>query len=77
MHISGQKGKYFLDGVKAGTPTCEGMSAVDLNNWMINSSISDALTAKPKLEFDLMRWLPYIVGGIIAVMAIWAWMGAM
>lgn len=77
VHVSGRKGYYFLDLVKDGVPPGEGMSAVDLNNWMINNSISEALATKGTHEMpDLRKWLPIIAGAAIAVLALWAWMGS-
>lgn len=78
VHVSGRKGFYFLDTVKDGVPPGQGMSAVDLNNWMINNSISEALASKGVREMpDLKKWLPILFGGAIALMAIWAWMGSL
>ena len=68
VHLTGEKDAYFLDAVRAGK-TPEGLTAVDLNLWLVNNDINDALATKWSMTGDDIK--KYIVYGIVMVCVIW------
>lgn len=77
VHITGRKGQYFLDLVKLGNPPSPAeITAVDLNLYMVNNDINDALAHNwAGDKFDLKRAAIYGAIGIVAVIIIWPMLG--
>lgn len=71
VHLTGEKDAYFLDAVRAGK-TPEGLTAVDLNLWLVNNDINDALATKWSMTGDdIKKYIVYGIAGIVMVCVIW------
>lgn len=71
VHLTGEKNAYFLDAVRAGK-TPEGLTAVDLNLWLVNNDINDALATKWSMTGDdIKKYIVYGIAGIVMVCVIW------
>ena len=71
VHLTGEKDAYFLDAVRAGK-TPEGLTAVDLNLWLVNNDINDALATKWSMTGDdIRKYIVYGIAGIVMVCVIW------
>lgn len=82
VHVTGKKGSYLVHDLKEwkegdrfglrspGT----GMSAIDMNLWMVNNKIQDALTLKDSkmANIDWKKLVTYAVVGIVAFYVIMA-----
>lgn len=73
VHITGRKNKYFLDTVRASEPS-SGITAADLNLYMLNNSINDALAMHWTAPKDLQKYIVYGIAGIILVCVVYALM---
>ena len=72
VHVTGQKRTYFWDRVRAHEPD-SGITAADLNLYMLNNSINDALAYHFNADkVDMRKMIIYGVGGIILVCVVWA-----
>lgn len=74
VHLTGQKDAYFLDAVRAGK-TPEGLTAVDLNLWLLNNDINDALATKWSMTGDdIKKYIVYGIAGVVMVCVIWTFL---
>lgn len=74
VHVTGKKGTYFWDRVRANVPS-SGITAADLNLWMINNSINDALAVNwQNNPQDIKKYLVYGIAAIVLVCVVWAMM---
>ena len=75
VHVTGKKGRYFLDLVEDPDHSDpEGIRATDLYLWMVNNSINDALAVKDKSigSADIRRYIVIGIGLIVGVCVIYA-----
>lgn len=73
VHVTGEKGAWFLDRSKAGDfPT--GPNAIDLNLYMVNNSINDALALQwsGMKNMDMRRIITIGIVAIVGVCIVWA-----
>lgn len=71
VHLTGEKDAYMLDLVRAGKAP-EGLTAVDLNLWLLNNDINDALATKWSMTGDdIKKYIVYGIAAIVMVCVIW------
>lgn len=77
VHITGRKNQYFLDLVQLGNPPePTEITAVDLNLYMVNNDINDALAHNwAGDKFDIKKAAIYGAIGIVAIIIIWPMLG--
>ena len=74
VHVTGRKRTYFWDRVRSYEPT-SGITASDLNLYMVNNSINDALAFRyDGKSMDVRKVLIYGIAGIILVCVVFAMM---
>lgn len=73
VHVTGKKGVYFLDLVHPGCECDpEKCTAIDLNLWMMNNDINDALLYKyTSGQVDTKKVITIAVIAIIAIIVVW------
>lgn len=76
VHVSGEKGAYFVDSVKCGRKANpDECTAVDLCYWMENNDIDDALalkwSSKFNMDIDFKKVAIIGIALIVAVIVVW------
>lgn len=75
VHVTGKKNEYLLDTIGIFNETDYGYDATDLNLWMVNNDINEALAGTgSKSDVDLRKLVVYGIIGIVAVMIVYAFM---
>lgn len=80
VHVTGEKGTWFVDEVTDKDPPQVGPgNAIDLHLYMVNNSINSALAASwSKLaNIDVKKLLVYGFVGIVGICIVWAMIGGM
>ena len=74
VHVTGRKRTYFWDRVQSYEPT-DGITASDLNLYMINNSINDALAFRYDGKgMDVRKVLIYGIAAVVLVCVVYAMM---
>lgn len=80
VHVTGEKGTWFVDEVTEKDPPQTGPgNAIDLHLYMVNNSINSALAASwSRLgSLDIRQLLTYGIVGVVGICIIWAMIGGM
>lgn len=80
VHVTGEKGTYFVDEVTEKDPPQIGPgNAIDLYLYMINNSINSALAASwSRLgSLDIRQIVTYGIVGVVGICIVWAMIGGM
>ena len=74
VHVTGKKRTYFWDRVRSYEPNA-GITASDLNLYMVNNSINDALAYRyDGKSMDVRKMLIYGIAAIVLVFVVFAMM---
>lgn len=74
VHVTGKKRMYFWDRVRSYEPNA-GITASDLNLYMVNNSINDALAYRyDSRGMDVRKMLIYGIAGLVLVCVVFAMM---
>ena len=80
VHVTGEKGTWFVDEVTEKDPPQTGPgNAIDLHLYMVNNSINSALAASwSRLgSLDIRQIVTYGIVGIVGICIVWAMIGGM
>lgn len=80
VHVTGERGTYFVDGVTEKDPPQIGPgNAIDLHLYMVNNSINSALAASwSRLgSLDIRQIVTYGIVGVVGICIVWAMIGGM
>lgn len=80
VHVTGEKGTWFVDEVTEKDPPQTGPgNAIDLHLYMVNNSINSALAASwSRLgSLDIRRIVTYGIVGVVGICIVWAMIGGM
>ena len=80
VHVTGEKGTWFVDEVTEKDPPQTGPgNAIDLHLYMVNNSINSALAASwSRLgSLDIRQLLTYGIVGVVGICIVWAMIGGM
>lgn len=75
VHVTGRKRTYFVDTVDVPDTGQEDMRAVDLNLWLKNNSINDALAISfdaKKQDMDILKMVAIGAAVIIGLCIVWS-----
>lgn len=80
VHVTGEKGTWFVDEVAEKDPPQTGPgNAIDLHLYMVNNSINSALAASwSRLgSLDIRQIVTYGIVGVVGICIVWAMIGGM